>query len=303
MKIFKKIGALLLASALCFSLGACNKDEVIDGSKITNVQFTLEFYDANNTVIDTRTVAAKLYNNSAPQTVKHITELIKAGYYDNTCVSNASSSWCEFGAYEYNADGNFVKKAYSGTSVSNKYNYNGGIYGEFEKNGFDNQILSLSAGALVLVHNTESDGEISAYNTGKATIAVCFSGTKFTKSEYCVFGQLVKTDAAKAPDDYEAPEDSVDRRYMSSYEIFQTVSKLATSKEGEVETQIYYDEVNDQVYTTVTDSAASDVEYYKGYPEENTQLTQDEIDDFNENKSKYIVIPATRVIIKTAKVK
>lgn len=303
MKILKKIGALLLASALCFSLGACGNDEVIDGSKITNVEFTLEFYDANNNLVETKTVAAKLYNNSAPQTVKHVTELIKAGYYNNTCVSNTSSSWCEFGAYEYDTDGNFVKKEYNGTSVSKKYDYDGGIYGEFEKNGFDNQILSLSAGALVLVHDTESNGEISAYNTGKATIAVCFSGTKFTKSEYCIFGQLVKTDAATAPDDYEEPEDSVDRTYMSSYEIFQTVSKLATSKDGEIETQVYYDEANDQIYTTVTDSAASDVVYYKGYPEGNVELTQDEIDDFKDNKSDYIVIPATRVIIKTAKVK
>lgn len=303
MKILKKIGALLLASALCFSLCACGDDEVIDGSKITNVEFTLEFYDANNDLVETKTVAAKLYNNSAPQTVKHITELIKAGYYNNTCVSNTSSSWCEFGAYEYDADGNFVKKEYNGTSVSKKYAYDGGIYGEFEKNGFENQILSLSAGALVLVHDTESNGEISAYNTGKATIAVCFSGTKFTKSEYCIFGQLVKTDATTAPDDYEEPEDSVDRTYMSSYEIFQTVSKLATSKDGEIETQVYYDEANDQIYTTVTDSAASDVVYYKGYPEGNVELTQDEIDDFNDNKSDYIVIPATRVIIKTAKVK
>lgn len=303
MKIFRRIGALVLALTICSAFTACKDDEIIDGNKITNIEITLDFYGEDNTVSETKVVAAKLYRNNAPITVKHITELIKAGYFDNTCVTNASTAWCEFGAYEYSADGTLTKKNYTGTSVSKGYDYNGGIYGEFEKNGFGNQMLNLTSGSLVLVHEKEGVDGVSAYNTGKATIAVCYSGTKFTKSEYCIFGQIVKTDAPTAPDGYENPEDSIDRTYMSSYEIFQTVSKLVTLKNGESETKTYYDEENNQIYTTVTDVAADDVVYYRGYPEANEQLTQDEIDSFNENKADYIVIPATRVVIKTITVK
>lgn len=306
MKSLKKFFALLLSVITVFTFTACG-ELIINGSKITKASVTLEFYNEEGQVEDTKTATLYLYQNNAPITVAHVTELIKSGYYDNTCVSHVADTWIEFGAYNYDANGQMVAKDYQGTSYS-KEEYNGGIKGEFEKNGFANQTLSVSSGALVLKHDYKNDGEVSKYNTGKATIAVCFSSsTNFSKSEYAVFGKVVMDDAKKKPADYEDVSDVVDRTYMSSLEIFKSVLSLVEDENdlGIVTTTYYYEKEN-QVYTSVYDANNGETDYYKGYAD-GTLLNETEEEALVEklegsDANYFLVVPSTRVVIKSVKI-
>ena len=91
-KLFAKIIAIARALTVIFSFTACS--EVENGSKIERIQITLDVDGVEYKV------EAKLYVDFAPKTIAHIKNLIKNGYYNGLDVSNATSSYFQFGDYK-----------------------------------------------------------------------------------------------------------------------------------------------------------------------------------------------------------
>lgn len=292
-----------------FSLSACA--EIENGSKIHRIKITLSFYDADGNAEDAD-VYAKLYVNFAPKTIAHIEELINKGYYDGTCISNTGSSYAQFGDYTINADGTLKVK-----------DQGAAIDGEFVKRGWDGNKLAVTAGSLVLKREDSAVDSGSKYDTGKATIAVCFTSGAFDKNSYCVFGMLCTDDADESDSD-----SSVSLSEKTSQQKMAAISELSADDAG---TRVYYC-VKDDGTTSDSSSAAEtynwqgqyityakyedEYHYFKGLytteqiaalaDAESKMLSEDETKDFEDKKSAnasyFFTIPYLKVIIKKVSV-
>ena len=140
-KLLSKIISLLLVVSAMFAFTACA--EVEDGSKITRVKFVVEFYDENGQATS-YDVYAKLYENFAPNTIAHVKGLIEKGYYTNTCISNVTNGYAQFGDYTFGEGLSLVAKD-QGSAIN----------GEFYKNGVTGNKLNAAEGALVLLHDVK----------------------------------------------------------------------------------------------------------------------------------------------------
>ena len=213
-KLFAKIIAIALALTVIFSFTACK--EVENGSQIERIKITLSLENAEGETT-TYEVEAKLYVNFAPETVKHVKELIKAGHYNNVDITNLTSSYFQFGDYNRGADG---KLTAIDTNVKT-------IRGEFEKRGFTGNKLTISQGTLVLNHANEAlYGASTKYDTAKSTLVVTLSATApFSVKEYAVFGKIVSDDGNS-----EADKDSME--YLSSLDKILKVKDTIADANG-----------------------------------------------------------------------
>lgn len=280
-KLFNKIAAaLLIVATLCF----CTSCKVIkDGSEIHRIKITVSLYDSDGNSSE-QDVYAELYVNFAPLTIAHIEGLIKDGYYNGVCISAISSDYAQFGDATLNLDGTLNFKDQGDT-----------VKGEFLKNGWSGNKLTVGNGALVLVREKADD-----YNSGKATVAITYGTSTFGADKYCVFGKIVDDDG-----DSDADEDSWE--YKSSLEKIKTLTNLAESDD----TRVYYCSADDSEdgynwtgqYITYAKSG-DDYKYYKGFSTANKDmLSADEVSDFeekkNDNAANFRTIPAKSAVIKS----
>lgn len=298
-RIICVLTTLVLTFAMVLSLSACGK-EIENGSEITRVNFEIEFYNENGEVKNATTVTAKFYTTFAPKTTAQLIELINKGYYDGVCVSNVSSTYAQFGDYKLNEKGELVP-----------YGDAKSVDGEFYNNGLSGNRLTMKEGTLFLMHD-KGQSE-TAYNSGKATIGVCFSSSApFEAENYCLFGQLLSDDG-----DSSADKDSLER--LTSTE---KAKKIADALATENNTKVYYvvkDENDDAFsgYYTYFEEDDGTNSYYKGlFTEEQLKaennpaekLTDEEVTAFQkrvsstDNKFEYYNLPVNKIIIKKASV-
>ena len=245
MKKLSKILTFLLVLTMLFTMTSCN-ELIIDGSKITKVTMTLDFYGADGKVASTSKVKMHLYYNNAPKTVSHVKKLINKGYYNGVCINNISPYFVELGEYHYDSDGNFAKKA---------YNY-GKVEGEFDLNGFQGQNQPINAGAIVL----KRDRGNGADNHNSATCGLYFmtmGTTDITEKDYAFVGRVLDDDGGSETTSSSSVDnvDDIDRSKYSSFKIIKTLTDLGvksvTEESVKTETTEYYNSKTGDWYKKV----------------------------------------------------
>lgn len=288
-KFLVSLLTLIIAVSCVFCMTGCT--EIESGSKIQRIKMVLEVYDAAGNVKETTDVYAKLYLNFAPKSTAHIIDLIEDGYYDGTCISNLNSNWLELGAYEYGTEGTIVKKAYDGKPVD----------GEFEKNGWTGNTLTIRQGAIVFKREYDGGNE-SKYDTATSALAICLSSSassNFSAKSYCILGMIVSDDADDSAD--------TDLGKKSSIGKLSSLTEYKDMTDDDDNTVVtYYDEVNGKYYTKWTESSdnGSEVHYAEGASvDEANELAgaakEDFIDRLSEEANSFLVVPAVKLVIKT----
>lgn len=213
--IFKKLVVAALSVSCVIGAIGCSSN-VENGSKIETLTVT---FDIDGTE---KSVDFKLYLNYAPGTIEHVKYLVGKNYYDNTLVGNVNKH-IEFGEYE-SLNGNRVSKYDAaatlsyvslmshyaldnktlGSSGTRKSYYNDGVLnkdyalnGEFEANGFKNNKLDLSSGALVLkraIGDKTSDADY--FDTARATLAITFGTDSYydNSANFAIIGKIKNSD-------------------------------------------------------------------------------------------------------------
>ena len=289
-RIASIITTLVVTMVLIFSFAACK--EIESGSRIQRVSFDIEFYDGEKST-DTVTVTAKLYLDIAPETTKQIIDLIESKYYDGLCVSNVSSSYAQFGDYAF--DGNTLVRKDAEVKT---------VKGEFLQGGWQTDSkLAVTDGALVLKRG-------KGFDSGKATIAACFSSSAFNSEFYCVFGKFLT-------DDGNSDADSSSLERLSSVGKMAKIADLVSGEDGR---KVYYFEKdeNDNSFAGeyfTYDTFETEANYYRGFFTEDeiksgehvdAQLTDEEVTELNkrinstDGKVECFVLPVNKVIIKKA---
>lgn len=217
-KLAKGILAFSCMAAMVFA-SSCG-DTVKNGSKIDAGKITLNYIDKDGEE-KTRAINFELYVNYAPATTEHFEYLAGKGYYDGTVMSNVSS-YAEFGAFtekdgllssKYEKDAekgyySFITKEYSlnkylgSDKTVARYAEDLSINGEFAENGFGGNKLGLTGGSIVLKRDIDTDSPSSAYNTGKATMAITFGSSAYFASadRFAVIGKILSDDSSKFSD-------------------------------------------------------------------------------------------------------
>ena len=191
MKKIRFVVCLTLVVLALFSMAACANKE--NGVTIKYATVKLSFTDEDGKA-RTEDVAIKLYVNYAPESIARFIKLAEEGFYDNTVVNTAESSWISLGGYK-EEDG-LLK------SVS----YGADITGEFAKNGWKGNKLTISRGAVVM-YRRPSDSNGNNYDTANCSFAICNStSAPFKASEYCIIGK-VENDSLKVISDIIALRD------------------------------------------------------------------------------------------------
>lgn len=300
--ITKIVCALLLVSCL-FAFTACGQ-EVENGSKITRVKFTVEFYNEKGEATEYE-IFAKLYENFAPETVAHVKQKIKNGYYNGVCISNVTSAYAQFGDYTLNTDGTLNAKD-QGES----------ILGEFYKTGWTGNKLTSASGALVLKRDNTIKGD-AKYDSGKATIAISFSSTAFDSESYCIFGKLVSDDGDANSEDEMLQKSSYGKMYALT-------ERMADENGRRVYYCLNYEADENDEEATAHDWAGQyftyieyqdEYHYFKGIYESEeaikadanaVMLTDEEVEDLSSALSAhaddFMNIPVLKVIIKSVEI-
>ena len=218
-KLVAKIIAVALSLVCLFSFASCA--EVENGSNIERITITVSLTNAEGKEI-VYDIHAKMYVNFADFTVEHVKQLISSGHYNNVDVSALTSSYFSFGDRKVD----LTKTDPLAERIDANVNH---ITGQFIKNGFTGNKLSLTAGAILLNRTSEPvtvNGVTSKYNSGKATLTVAFSSAApFNPQEYCVFAQIISDDG-----DSEADSSSVE--YLSSLEQALALKEYIATTDG-----------------------------------------------------------------------
>ena len=251
MKAKFKILTIILTLAMLFTMVSCNQ-LIIDGSKITKVTMTLDFYGADGTVVSSSDVKIHLYENNSPKTVAHVKNLINKGYYNGVVINNISPYFVELGEYTYEND-ELVKKDYTFGTVD----------GEFDKNGFENQNQPINAGAIALKRD-RGDGAVN-HNSGTCGLYFLTMGTTdITEDDYCFIGRFLKDDGSDGSSDASVENvDEIDRTGHSSFTIIKNLTDYGVKTENEVSTTIYYNSKTQEYYKKVVDNNNSEEKVYK----------------------------------------
>ncbi len=304
MKTRNKLFVLIMAIVMVFSAVGCAT--IIDGSKITKAVMTLEFYGADGEVASTSTVTLHLYENNAPKTVKHVKKLINDKFYDGVCISNVADHFIELGEYHYDQNGEFAKKS---------YDY-GMVEGEFEKNGFLNQKLGATAGAIVMKHDRVTSST-ALYNYDTATSGLMFMTvglSDISEKEYCVIGRVVESDgdATLSSTSSSVEVDQIDRTDLSSFGIIKSIKDLALDKNDTRTVSTFYNIKTNTWYKKVVEDGETTV--YKTVEGQEQEIVDDEkqefLDAFTSQGSgfkdeyyDYILVPYHKVVVKSIRIK
>ncbi len=291
-KLLVSLLTVIVMATCAFAMVGCS-DNVKLGSKVEKIKMVVAIYDASGEVKETTDVYMELYLNFAPDSTAHIIKLINEGYYNGTCISNLQSNWLEIGAYEYDDDGNFVKKEYTGDPIT----------GEFVNNGLQGNRLSTTKGSIVFKRNYDDNTqEGSMYDTAEATMAICFSSSAsstFNANSYCILGLVLSDDAN------EDAESELEQK--SSIEKLSSLIEYKEIEDDDDNTVVtYYYEKTGDFYTKWTDKEG-DEHYASGASiDEENELTGQALEEykelFSDNKNYFLVVPAVRIEIKSMSV-
>ena len=219
-KFTAKIIAIVLSLACVFSFASCSA-EVENGSKIERFTITVSLTNAEGEQI-IYDLQAKMYLNFADFTIEHVKGLIESGYYEGVDMSALTSSYFSFGDRKVD----LTKEDPLAERIDTNVNH---ITGQFSKNGYTGNKLTLTQGSILLNRTNEVatvNGITSKYNSGKATLTVAFSSAApFNPNEYCVFAQLVSDDGDKEAD-------SSSDAYLSSLEKALKLKDYIATAEG-----------------------------------------------------------------------
>ena len=305
-KLLSKIISLLLVVSAMFAFTACA--EVEDGSKITRVKFVVEFYDENGQATS-YDVYAKLYENFAPNTIAHVKGLIEKGYYTNTCISNVTNGYAQFGDYTFGEGLSLVAKD-QGSAIN----------GEFYKNGVTGNKLNAAEGALVLLHDVKG---AEKYDTGRATIAISYSASSFDAEGYCIFGKLVADDGNADASDEMGKLSSLGKMQKITERIsdddgrklfycITSEEEVTNGEEGEEEekvaisgkyiTYLSYEDGMKYVVGSRFYKDAADVANDNEAVILSAEQANDLIEKMSENATDFLRVPVLKVIIKSAEI-
>lgn len=310
MKAKYKILTVILAIAMLFTMVSCN-ELIIDGSKITKVTMTLDFYGADGQVVSSSDVKIHLYENNSPKTVAHIKNLINKGYYNGVCVNNISAYFVELGEYTYVND-ELTKK---------EYNY-GTVDGEFDKNGFEGQNQPINSGAIVLKRD-RGDGAVN-HNSGTCGLYFMTMGsTDIDATDYCFVGRVLQDDGENESTSAISSVgnvDDIDRGDYSSFRIIKELKDLGVKVEDSVSTTLYYNTKTGDYYKKVVDNNTEETVVSKlnengdiANAEDYTALSDLEQEEFlsifrqtgtgyEEEYYNYSIVPYQKIIVRQMKI-
>lgn len=331
MKKLKKLFVFVTAVMMLFTCSSCNL--VIDGCVITEAVALVEFYDADGNVASTNEVTIQLYNNNAPETVKHIKKLIKDKYYDGSALSlvgnDSTKGFVQFGNYYYGEGDVWTQKDYSYGTVKDE---SGRV--------IKNQVLSAEKGSIVLRHDFTPTANVDRHDTGKGTLMFMLSGLNDVSSEdFAVIGKFLTDDGDSSVSSSVSDIDETDRSGLSSFAIINSVIDYRVNEEQDEKeptktnkTTVWYTEYNTTLgkdddgnaykylkkVIVVPDSGSSTTKWYKG-------LTQDDISveikdsteieeitnlfstdgsgSFKNEFYDFMLIPYRKIVIKSIKIK
>ncbi len=195
MKKFSFALCVILVFALMFSMSAC---EMENGVTIKYATLNLTYVNEDG---DTKTedIVIKLYTNYAPDTIERFVELAEDGFYNNTVVNNAESSWFTLGGYKMN-----------GTELEEVTSGKENLYGEFAANGWSGNGLNITKGSVVMYRDF-TNANTNNYNTANSKFAICTgTATPFTVTNYSVFGKIEDTADLKVLDEIIALRDKTE---------------------------------------------------------------------------------------------
>ena len=297
----KKIISIALAACLAVTaLAVAGCSEIESGNKIERMVMTLEFYDANNNVVDTKNVQIKLYTNYAPETTKAFKKLCESGFYDGTCIYNVQSNWLEFGKFSYDNDGKLVEtEAYKNAEA---------IKGEFSKNGWVGNRLTTQKAALIMKRDYDN-GTDKKYDTAKGAVIVAMNSVStFPSDKYCVFGMICDDDEKLNPSVKSENSDLVNRSGLTSYAVIATVKDLRQTED--LTMTYYYDPATvsenakfvSGLYTKTVDEVGI-THYYRGTEvNEQNVMSDEDASDFAtllaDQANFFYTVPYTRVLVK-----
>ena len=247
-KFTAKIIAIVLSLACVFSFASCSA-EVENGSKIERFTITVTVKPAEGEPI-TYDLQAKMYLNFADFTIEHVKGLIERDYYHEVDVSALTTSYFSFGDRKVD----LTKEGPLADPLAERIDANvNNITGQFSKNGYTGNKLTLTQGSILLNRTNEVvtvEGTSSKYNSGKATLTIAFSSAApFNPNEYCVFAQLVSDDGDKEAD-------SSSDEYLSSVEKALKLKDYIATAEGVKVYRLEQDVV-------INENLSADAEGYK----------------------------------------
>ncbi len=303
MKLRNKLFILIMAIIMVFSAVGCAT--IIDGNKITKAVITLDFYGADGEVASTSTITIHLYENNAPDTVKHVKKLINDKFYDGICINNVSTNYVELGEYYYNESNKMVKKP---------YDY-GMIDGEFENNGFENQKLEAVAGTIVMKHDrVTTSTAVDKYDT--ATSGLMFITNKSSDinfRDYCVIGKIVESDGDASLSSSSVSADDIDRSDLSSFGIIKSIKDITADKTEDRTVTNYYHAATNTWYRKVVEYSETTL-YKTEEGKQEAEITDEEekqefLDLFTGSTAfkneyyEYFTVPYQKIVVKTIRIK
>lgn len=330
MKNFKKLFIFLTAIVMTVACSSCKK--VIDGCVITEAVATVEFYNADGEVASTNKVTIQLYNNNAPETVKHVKKLINKKYYDGCALSlvgnDSTKGFAQIGNYYYDENGEWTQKDYSYGTVKDE---SGRV--------ITNQKLSASSGSIVLKHDFKQTAGVDRHDTGKGTLMFMLSGLEdVNASDFAVIGKFLTDDGDSSVSSSASSVDETDRSGLSSFAIINSIVDYRVLEETDEEqptltnkTTVWYTEYNATLgkdedgnaykylkrVEVVDDSGSTTTKYYKGLTQSDIsiELSSDdttEIKDvftikssggFKEDFYDFMLIPYRQIVVKSIRIK
>lgn len=184
----KKILALIMSLLLVVTLSGCantsltssddtNKQEETNQEETNNQQqipsFTTEMeadYEVTMEFENYGTVVLGLDEDKAPKTVQNFVKLVEEGYYDGLTLHRIMAGFMMQG-------GDPTGTGYSGSDKE--------IYGEFAANGFFQNNLSHTRGAISMARSQNPDSASSQF-------FIVHENSEFLDGSYAAFGYVVK---------------------------------------------------------------------------------------------------------------
>ena len=206
-------------------------------------------------------VTIKLYPEYAPNTVKNIIALAKAGYYDGKIIYGKD----DFSEYwgrnaEGNVDAPQLSTIDSSIEKDSDKDYKYSIKGEFSFNGFEQNTLSHKKGIVSMVRAdyTKQIGNLveESYNSADSQFTIMVKNSTELNGRYAAFGEVVEgmdivekiyeTDIKTETEEAENPTVEEIKRFETNPVISKTTVKISgdESEYGLPETEKAFDYSN-----------------------------------------------------------
>lgn len=185
LKTLKILSYILALSLIFTGCGGQNEDSIENTQIEAVVMDTIPI--ATIEVKDYGTITAELYPNMAPNTVNNFITLANSGFYDGLIFHRV-------------IDGFMIQGGDPNGNGTGGPGYK--IYGEFSKNGFDNNTLTHVKGTLSMARGNMAD------SAGSQFFIMTEDGT-YLDGQYAAFGTVIDgTDVFEAIEQVETDENN-----------------------------------------------------------------------------------------------